>query len=62
MLESVSLTALDQTPFEALDENNAFNAVGMRKLVEVIAKSKMERAEIEASPIRRSPISRRRPT
>ncbi|MGB0853896.1 MAG: flotillin family protein [Pikeienuella sp.] len=47
-LESVSLTALDQTPFEALDENNAFNAVGMRKLAEVIAKSKKERAEIEA--------------
>jgi len=47
-LESVSLTALDQTPFEALDENNAFNAVGMRKLAEVIAKSKMERAEIAA--------------
>ncbi|MGB0412395.1 MAG: flotillin family protein, partial [Pikeienuella sp.] len=42
-LESVSLTALDQTPFEALDENNAFNAVGMRKLAEVIAKSKKER-------------------
>jgi flotillin len=47
-LESVSLTALDQTPFEALDENNAFNAVGMRKLAEVIATSKKERAEIEA--------------
>ncbi|MEO1613251.1 MAG: SPFH domain-containing protein, partial [Pseudomonadota bacterium] len=47
-LESVSLTGLDQTPFEALDENNAFNAVGMRKLAEVIAKSKKERAEIEA--------------
>ena len=47
-LESVSLTALDQTPFEALDENNAFNAVGMRKLAEVIALSKKERAEIDA--------------
>ena len=43
----MSLTALDQTPFEALDENNAFNAVGMRKLAEVIATSKMERAQID---------------
>ena len=47
-LDNVSLTALDQTPFAALDENNAFNAVGMRKLAEVIAKSKKERAEIDA--------------
>ena len=47
-LDSVSLTALDQTPFSALDENNAFNAVGMRKLAEVIARSKKERAEIES--------------
>jgi len=47
-LDSVSLTGLDQTPFTALDENNAFNAVGMRKLAEVIAKSKKERAEIDA--------------
>jgi flotillin len=47
-LDTVSLTALDQTPFTALDENNAFNAVGMRKLAEVIAKSKKERAEIDA--------------
>ena len=31
-IDSVSLTALDQTPFAALDENNAFNAVGMRDL------------------------------
>lgn len=46
-LDSVSLTSLDQTPFSALDENNAFNAVGMRKLAEVISKSKKERAEIE---------------
>lgn len=47
-LDSVSLTALDQTPFSALDENNAFNAVGMRKLAEVIARSKKERAEIDS--------------
>ena len=47
-LESVSLTALDQTPFESLDENNAFNAVGMRQLAEVIANSKKKRALIDA--------------
>ncbi|MEM9011387.1 MAG: flotillin domain-containing protein [Pseudomonadota bacterium] len=47
-IDSVSLSALDQTPFAALDENNAFNAVGMRKLAEVIATSKKERAEIES--------------
>ena len=47
-LESVSLTALDQTPFESLDENNAFNAVGMRQLAEVIADSKKKRALIDA--------------
>lgn len=47
-LEAVSLTALDQTPFESLDENNAFNAVGMQKLAAVIATSRKERAEITA--------------
>ena len=47
-LESVSLTALDQTPFESLDENNAFNAVGMRQLAEVIAASRKRRALIDA--------------
>jgi len=46
-LEGVSLTSLDQTPFTALDENNAFNAVGMRRLAEVIANSKKERAMID---------------
>ena len=63
MLEAVSLTALDQTPFEALDENNAFNAVGMRKLAEVIATSKKERAEIEAQAdvsVRRSAMEAER--
>lgn len=47
-LDSVSLTSLDQTPFARLDENNVFNAVGMRKLAEVVAKSKKERAEIDS--------------
>ena len=47
-LESVSLTSLDQTPFTSLDENNAFNAVGMKKLAEVIASSKKDRAAIDA--------------
>jgi flotillin len=47
-LDSVSLTGLDQTPFSALDENNALNAVGMRRLAEVVAKSKKDRAEIDA--------------
>ena len=36
MLESMSLTKIDQTPFHALDENNAFNALGMRRLAEII--------------------------
>lgn len=49
LLEAVSLTRLDQTPFHALDQNNAFNAVGMRRLAEVIATNKRERAEIENS-------------
>lgn len=49
LLEAVSLTRLDQTPFHALDQNNAFNAVGMRRLAEVIAVNKRERAEIENS-------------
>lgn len=47
-LESVSLTEMDQTPFTDLDENNAFNAAGMRKLSEMIARSKKERADIDA--------------
>ena len=49
VLEAVSLTRLDQTPFHALDQNNAFNAVGMRRLAEVIAVNKRQRAEIENS-------------
>ena len=48
LLDSVSLTRLDQAPFAALDENNAFNAVGMRKLAEIIATNKKQRIEIES--------------
>ncbi|OED39894.1 hypothetical protein AB833_13510 [Chromatiales bacterium (ex Bugula neritina AB1)] len=47
-LDSVSLISMDQTPFGSLDENNAFNAVGMRRLAEIIAVNKKKRAEIEA--------------
>jgi uncharacterized membrane protein YqiK len=48
MLESASLTRLDQASFSSLDENNAFNAVGLRRLAEVIASNRKQRAEIEA--------------
>lgn len=56
-VDSVSLISFDQTPFGSLDENNAFNAEGMRKLAEVVASSKKDRAEIEsdtAVAVRRS--------
>ena len=48
LLDSVSLTRLDQAPFAALDENNAFNAVGMRQLAEIISTNKKQRTQIEA--------------
>ena len=47
-LESASLTHLDQASFASLDENNAFNAVGMRRLAEVVSSNRKKRAEIEA--------------
>jgi uncharacterized membrane protein YqiK len=48
LLDTVSLTRFDQAAFASLDENNAFNAVGMRRLAEIIAVNKKKRAEVEA--------------
>jgi len=48
-LVSVALTALDQTPFEQLDDQNAFNAVGMQRLAEITASARKQRAAIEAN-------------
>ena len=48
LLNSVSLTRLDQSAFSGFDENNAFDEVGLRKLAEIIAVNKKKRAEIEA--------------
>jgi flotillin len=48
VLDSVSLTRMDQAAFASLDENNAFNAVGMRRLAEIIAVNRKKRAEVEA--------------
>jgi len=48
-LESVSLMSLDQTEFSALNENNAFNAVGMRKLAEIVTANRRKRKEVESN-------------
>lgn len=46
-LESVSLTALDQTSFEYFNPNNAFDAEGLTRLTEITEAKKRERNEIE---------------
>jgi uncharacterized membrane protein YqiK len=46
-LEAVSLTALDQTDFQYFNENNAFDAEGLKKLKEITERRRKERNEIE---------------
>lgn len=46
-LESVSLTALDQTSQEYLNPQNAFDAQGLAKLTEIIEAKRKERNDIE---------------
>lgn len=46
-LVAVSLVHVDQGTFSAQDENNAFNAEGMRKLATVVAENRKERIRIE---------------
>lgn len=46
-LVSVSLVRIDQGTFQSHDENNAFNAEGMRKLAKLVAENRKERIRIE---------------
>lgn len=45
-LESVSLTTFNQTELQYFDENNGFDAVGLKNLTEVIEKNKKDRNDI----------------
>jgi uncharacterized membrane protein YqiK len=46
-LESVTISALDQTDPAQLQERNVFDAQGLRKIAEITMKAKVERNEIE---------------
>jgi len=46
-LESVSLTSLDQTNISYFNENNAFDAQGLRKIAEITEAKRKERVDIE---------------
>ncbi|HIP41866.1 MAG TPA: flotillin family protein [Campylobacterales bacterium] len=46
-LESVSLTSLDQTNINFFNENNAFDAQGLRKIAEITEAKRKERVDIE---------------
>lgn len=46
-LESVTISALDQTDPEQLQERNVFDAQGLRKIAEITQRARIERNEIE---------------
>ena len=46
-LESVTISALDQTDPSQLQERNVFDAQGLRKIAEITQRAKVERNEIE---------------
>lgn len=46
-LESVTISALDQTDPTQLNERNVFDAQGLRKIAEITQRAKVERNEIE---------------
>ena len=46
-LESVTISALDQTDASALQAQNVFDAQGLRKIAEITQKARIERNEIE---------------
>jgi len=46
-LESVTISALDQTDPSALQERNVFDAQGLRKIAQITMQAKVERNEIE---------------
>lgn len=49
MLVSASLVSVDQSDFSQMNENNAFNAKGMRRLAELVAEERKARVQIETS-------------
>ncbi len=49
VLESVNIRHFDQTLLGKLDQNNAFNAIGLKQLTAIITKNKQATVEIEAS-------------
>ncbi|QGJ69613.1 Inner membrane protein YqiK [Planctomycetales bacterium 10988] len=48
-LESVTISALDQTNSASLEENNVFDAQGLRKIAEITQRARVERNNIERS-------------